>query len=128
MIDAVPSVIVDMSGNGAVLSTLHAHLGENMRYTSNVGVTHYDANEMGEHYIAERSAMFFAPGHIKKRADEWGSGVLERKATQFWANAALRSRAWLEVERVSGLEVLSPAFERLLEGGIPPNSGLVVDT
>lgn len=123
----VPTAIVDMSGNGAVLSQLHGYLGANMRYTSNVGVTHYDANEMGEHYIAERSAMFFAPGHIKKRADDWGYGVLESKATQFWANAALRSRAWLEIERVKGLEALSPAFEKLLEGGIPPNSGLVVD-
>ena len=127
-IDAsVPTAIVDMSGNGAVLSHLHRHLGANMRYTSNVGVTHYDANEMGEHYAAERSAMFFAPGHIKKRADEWGSGVLEQKATQFWADAARRSREWLTIERVRGLDALPPVFEKLLAGGIPPTSGLVIE-
>ena len=98
-----------------------------MRYTSNVGVTHYDANAMGEHFIAERSAMFFAPGHIKKRGEEWGKGVLEQKAARFWASAATRSRDWLEIERVQGLEAVPPAFARLLEGAIAANRGLVVD-
>ena len=77
-IDAVdagkPSAIIDMSGNGDVLGKLHKHLGDNMTYTSNVGVTHYDANAMGPDFIRERSAMFFAPGHIQKRAKDWGPG------------------------------------------------------
>ena len=37
-----PTVIVDMSANAEVLSRLHKHLGDNMRFTSNVGLTHWD--------------------------------------------------------------------------------------
>ena len=49
---AKPTLIIDMSGNGDVLGRLHKHLGDNMQYTSNVGVTHYDANAMGPDFIA----------------------------------------------------------------------------
>ena len=39
-IDAsVPTVIVDMSGNGEVLGRLHKHLGDNMKHCINVGLT-----------------------------------------------------------------------------------------
>ena len=80
-----PAAIIDMSGNGDVLGALHKHLGDNMKYTSNVGVTHYDANAMGPDFIRERSAMFFAPGHIQKRAGDWGPGEFEKTRLCFLA-------------------------------------------
>lgn len=124
--DGLPTVIVDMSGNGDVLSRLHRQLGDNMRYTSNVGVTHYEANEMGEHFIKERSAMFFAPGHIKKRSAEWGPGIFEQRALAFWARAATQSRAWLEIARIERLAQLDDAYRKTLAGGYPPHVGLTV--
>lgn len=124
---ATPTVIVDMSGNGAVLSALHAQLGNNMRYTANVGITHYDETAMGPGFIAERSAMFFAPAHIQKRTTEWGPGVFQRKAFEFWRQAAVRSRAWLRLERYAGLEGLQMAYRRVLSGEISPDRGVIVD-
>ena len=120
-IDAgTPTVIVDMSGNGEVLSALHALLGDNMRFTSNVGITHYDANVMGPDYIAERSAMFFAPGHIKKRAGDWGPGEFEKRALEFWHGAALRSRSWLTISRRDGMPGLEGAYKDVLAGTLSP--------
>lgn len=121
-----PTVIVDMSGNGGLLSELHRHLGENMRYTSNVGLTHYDAGQMGPDFIRERSAMFFAPGHIKKRAEEWGPGEFQKKAYAFWHSAAIRSRDWLEIEHCHGIDSIQTAFERVRDGKVGPDRGLVV--
>src|SRR5690606_35962680 len=103
-IDAgVPSVIVDMSGNGKMLSDLHHHLGENLKFCSNVGVTHYEDNEMGPHFNRDKSAMFFAPGHIQKRAADWGPGVFEKKAFMFWRDASIKSRDWLKLETTKGV-------------------------
>ncbi len=124
---AIPSVIVDMSGNGKVLSALHAHLGDSMRHCANVGVTHYDETEMGPHFIRERSAMFFAPGHIQKRSADWGPGVFEKKAFVFWRDAAIRSRAWLKFERALGMKGLEAAYRRLLAGEEAPDKGVVVE-
>ncbi len=120
------SVIIDMSGSGSMLSDLHAHLGDNMRYCSNVGVTHWSDNKMGAGFIRERSAMFFAPGHIQKRTKEWGPGVFEKKANAFWHSAAERSRAWLNMDKVSGLAATQPVFQDLRSGLISPHSGLVI--
>ena len=97
-----PTAIIDMSGNGEVLGALHKHLGDNMKYTSNVGVTHYDANAMGPDFISERSAMFFAPGHIQKRTSDWGPGEFEKRAFMFWHDAALKSRDWLKIRTGNG--------------------------
>lgn len=124
---AIPTVIVDMSGNGAVLSALHARLGNNMRYTASVGITHYDETAMGPGFIAERSAMFFAPAHIQKRTAEWGPGVFQRKAFEFWRMAASKSRAWLRLERFVGLDGLQTAYRRVLAGEVRPDRGVIVD-
>lgn len=123
---AKPAVIVDMSGDGGLLSELHRRLGDNMKYTANVGVTHYDANTMGPHFIRARSAMFFAPGHIQKRAQDWGPGVFERKAFDFWKDAATQSRDWLVIDRVAGVDGLERAYREVLEGRSAPDKGIIV--
>jgi len=120
------TVIVDMSGNGTVLSDLHALLGDQMKYTANVGVTHYDANVMGPDFIRERSGMFFAPAHIQKRSKEWGPGEFEERAIGFWYEAAKQSRAWLSIERHDGMPALSAVYESLLAGKISPDRGIVI--
>ena len=126
-IDAgVPSAIIDMSGNGAVLGRLHKHLGDNMMYTSNVGVTHYDANEMSTDFIRDRSAMFFAPGHIQKRASEWGPGEFEKRAFAFWQDAAVKSRQWLKIEKQSGATAVEKAYRDVLAAKTPADAAWVV--
>jgi len=127
-IDAtMPTVIADMSGNGTVLSALHAHLGDKMRHCATVGVTHYEATGTGPGYIAERSALFFAPAHIQKRNAEWGPGVFQQRALEFWREAARQSRSWLEYERMSGLSALQSAYERVRSGEAAPNRGIIVE-
>ena len=121
-----PTVIVDMSGNGSVLSELHGHLGDNMMFTSNVGITHYDANEMGSQFIRERSAMFFAPGHIQKRTQEWGPGEFEKKAFKFWYEASMHSRNWLKIEYYTGMDALARVYELVLNGEIAADKGIIV--
>jgi hypothetical protein len=120
-----PSVIVDMSGSGAVLSALAAHLGENMRFCSNVGVTHHDATRVRPDTMGGRSAFFFAPSHIKKRSDEWGPGEFEKRSLAFFRDAAMRSRDWIRIERIEGAEALERTFHALRLGKVAPDRGLV---
>ena len=123
-----PTTIVDMSGNGRMLSELHRHLGDNMRFTSNVGLTHYDAGQMGPDFIRERSSMFFAPGHIQKRSEEWGPGEFQKRAHAFWHSVAIRSRDWLNIERCHGFACAEDVFKRVRDGEVSPDTGLVVIT
>ncbi len=122
----VATVIIDMSGDGGVLGRLHKKLGENMKYTSNVGVTHYDNNKMSSDFISERSAMFFAPGHIQKRNQDWGPGEFEKRAYGFWREAALKSRSWLTIEQASGSAAVENAWRDVLAGKTPADAAWVV--
>ena len=124
--NAIQSAIIDMSGNGDILGRLHKRLGDNMKYTSNVGVTHYDANSMGPDFITERSAMFFAPGHIQKRAGDWGPGVFEKRAGAFWHQASVKSRDWLKIRRASGEDAVAAAWADVYAGKTAPSEAHVV--
>lgn len=126
-IDArLPTAIVDMSGNGEVLSDLHAHLGDNMRFCSNVGITHYADTNMGPGFIRQRSAMFFAPAHIQKRASDWGPGVFQQKSFEFWRKAAQLSREWLKLEYFDGTDGMQRAYKQVLSGKAQPAQGFIV--
>ena len=121
-----PAVIIDMSGNGDVLGALHKRLGDNMKYTSNVGVTHYDANAMGPDFNRKRSAMFFAPGHIQKRTSDWGPGEFEKRAFAFWHDAATKSRDWLTIKKESGSDAVARAYHEVLAGKTPADTAWVI--
>lgn len=125
-IETKPAVIVDMSGHGEVLGRLHKHLGDNMKFTSNVGLTHYDDMGPGPDFIKDRSAMFFAPGHIQKRAKDWGKGEFDRRAAAFWADAAIRSADWLTIQRGAGVDAVAKAWAEVLAGATDANKSWAV--
>lgn len=120
------TVIVDMSGDGELVSALHTRLGDNMRYTANVGITHHDAGEAGPGVIRERSEVFFAPAHIEKRTRDWGPGEFQKRAFAFWADAAVRSREWLTIERVEGIETWNEVYQAVRDGRAAPDRGFIL--
>ncbi len=127
-IDArVPTVIVDMSGNREVLGRLHRNLGDQMKKTINVGLTHWDHAAKGEGIIAERSEFFFAPSHIQQRIKDWGPEGFASKSSKFVVETAAKTRDWLKVESLEGLQGLSDVFEDLCRGRVAPDRGLIVE-
>ena len=66
------SVMVDMSGNQSILSTVQESLGDKMLKCITVGMTHWDKAGTAEEALVqaelqERTEFFFAPAHIQKR-------------------------------------------------------------
>ena len=120
------SVIVDMSGNGTLLADLHIRLGEQMRFTSNVGLTHYQDNRMADGFIHDRSQMFFAPAHIETRTREWGPGEFDKRAYAFWLEAARASSDWLSYRHLDGMDLVQAAYREVLAGEVRPDVGLVL--
>ncbi len=123
----VPSVIVDMSGNGEVLGRLHAHLGDHMIKTINVGLTHWDQAGPTPQIIAERSEFFFAPSHIQQRMKDWGPQGFADKSSTFLSETASKSGDWLKLKKLDGLQGLDAIFDDVCTGRIPPDQGLIVE-
>jgi len=127
-IDAtVPTVIVDMSGNTEVLGRLHRHLGDNMRRCINVGLTHWDEAGSADGIITERSEFFFAPSHIQKRLQDWGPDTFSKKTATFMQETATKSRTWLQLRKLSGLEGLAAVYGDVCAGRVPANEALIVE-
>ena len=130
-IDAsLPTVIVDMAGNPNMLGALHSHLGDNMLFCSNVGLTHWE--EVADRQGAaaglnhQRSEFFFAPGHIQQRMADWGPQGFADKSTAFLQSSTQQSRDWLKVDHLQGLKGLSDVFQDVAEGRAAPDRGLIV--
>lgn len=124
---SVPTVIVDMSGNGEVLATLHRLLGDNMRRCINVGLTHWDERDASDGIIKERSEFFFAPAHIQRRMKEWGPDGFAERTSRFLAETALKCNGWLQLRRASGLQGLSDVYLDVCNGRLDAKQGLVVE-
>ena len=57
----IPTVIVDMSGNNKVMAALHTRLGDLMRWTIKVGLTHWTKLNAEEGIIENKSDFFLCP-------------------------------------------------------------------
>ena len=124
--NSIATLIVDMSGNMSTLGALHKHLGENMKFCSNVGVTHWHERTRNSDIITERSAFFFAPSQIQKRLQEWGPQVFDQKSREYLALSIGKSRTWLNMTEINGLVGMKAIFEDVCEGKIAPDAGLIV--
>ena len=124
--DLTDTVIVDFSGHGGVLNTLHSLLGKHMIHTWHVGLTHWSHNDMGEAYIRSRSEVFFAPAYIQQCIENWGPDTFNQRSGEFLQQAAEATSGWLEVQEVDGLAGLAEVFQTVADGHIPAAQGLVV--
>ncbi|NND81760.1 MAG: DUF2855 family protein [Gammaproteobacteria bacterium] len=126
-IDAhLPAAYVDMSGDVALTTTLHEHLGDNMKNSAMVGASHWqDRGPIGQ-LPGAKPTFFFAPGQIAKRDEEWGRGMAMAKAMQASVMVAQAIKDDVQVEWVKGAEALIQTWQQLLDNQVPPTRGLMV--
>ncbi|MEL6717082.1 MAG: DUF2855 family protein [Bacteroidota bacterium] len=126
---SVPTLIIDMSGNAKVLVALHQHLGEQMKFTINVGLTHWmnASAKPPKGLLKERSQFFFAPTQIQKRMKEWGMEEYHLKTSTFLRSTAAKTKEWMTFRTINGLEELARIHPAVCEGKIPANEGLIVE-
>lgn len=120
------TAIIDMSANTDVLSRLHTHLGDNMRYTSNVGITHWDEPRKLDGIITERSHQFFAPGHIQQRLQEWGPEEFGKRSNSYVMSTMAQCRPWLKIKELDGVAGLADKYADVCDGKVAADEGLVV--
>lgn len=121
-----PSILVDMAGNAGVLSRLHRHLGDRLKYSCRIGATHYDQSGPVEDLPGPRPEFFFAPAHIKSRSAEIGSENLMAQLGADYSGFRQSSDEWLSVERSWGPAQLEQTYRAVLRGHAEPRVGHIV--
>ena len=122
----VPSVYVDMSGNGAVKSRVHRTLGGELKHSSAVGISHWDQFQPQIKLDGVKPQFFFAPAQIAKRREEWGPGVIEKQITQAWKRLAADAGSWLDVKVHTGIAQAADVYGALASGTANPRDGHII--
>lgn len=118
------TVVVDMSGNAAVIDTLEQHFEENITYICRVGMSHWqDATKRPPKRTATPTAFFFAPDRAKQRIGDWGREGFGNKLAARWMPFLDSASAWLSVEHSAGIESVLENYKDLLNGQSAPSKG-----
>ena len=122
-----PSVVVDMAGNGQLRHTIHSHFGDNLKFSSTVGLTHWeDGAGPSEALPGPTPEMFFAPGQMAKRTSDWGPAEMNARIAESFLTVLDTTPDWMTVEHHAGPEGVTSAYTSLLEGTADPAVGYVV--
>jgi hypothetical protein len=121
-----PAAFVDFAGNSALRSTLHRHLGEQMKYSGLIGLTHRGAPDNEVSLPGAKPSWFFAPDQIRKRAKEWGPGGIEARFANAWSSFEPKLDRWLTVTEGRGPAAVNQVYLDTLAGRIPPQQGCML--
>jgi hypothetical protein len=122
------AVYVDISGDGAVRTDVHARYGDRLAHSAAVGVTHWTQMAQGPGELAgPKPVFFFAPDRIKKRGADWGTAKLDESVAEAWVPFARWATDWLRVERISTEDDIQRVYLELLDGKLDPTAGIIVD-
>ncbi|MCB2014600.1 MAG: DUF2855 family protein [Sphingobium sp.] len=132
------AVSVDMSGNEDILKQVHETLGDKLRHSFLVGITHTasrllsavpgDAAE-GEQAppIPGPAPQFaFGPDYVRDRVGAWGQEVFQERVDRDSEDFVTGSSQWMGVAYVDGAEATLATYDKLVMGKIHPSQGMVV--
>ena len=122
----VPSAVVDMAGNGAVLADVHQHFDAALKYSCLVGATHWDARSGAQDLPGPSPVLFFAPDRIAQRTKDWGPGGLQERFQSAWGDFLEQADGWINVSRERGTEVIEARYREQLAGTVSPQLGLIL--
>ncbi len=120
------AVSVDFAGNGAVLRSVHEALGEGLKHSSLVGLTHWDERGGAGEMPGPKPVLFFAPDHVAAVVGNLGGEGFARAVAGDWGSFAASAEALVRIEAVEGLDAAAEAFAALVAGTARPEVATVV--
>jgi hypothetical protein len=121
-----PCVFVDMAGNSDVLSRLHTHLDDHLKYSCLVGASHWEANKPPAAMPGPRPEWFFAPAQFQKRVDETGAAALLQQFAVAWTAFVGSTDNWMQIVELAGEEAIQQTFNHMLAGTAPPSNAFIL--
>lgn len=123
----VPTAFVDMAGNGQVIENVHEHFAAHLKLSLMVGLSHWDAGRVRKRLPGPAMTPFFAPGRVKKRADDWGRAAFQQRINEAWRAFTAKASDLTEVRRQRGAEEAQRAYLATLRGDIDPRLSTIVE-
>lgn len=121
----VPSVFVDFAGDGTVLAAVHRRLGDRLRFSSRVGLTHWEETSTPADLPGPEPVFFFAPDQLQKRMQEWGPAEFQRRLGEATVRFVDSTR-WLRMVEGRGPAAVERVYRAMVDGAIDPAEGHIL--
>ena len=121
-----PAVFVDFAGNATVVSAVHHALGEGLKYSCSVGLTHWDKMALGAAVPGPAPILFFAPDHARRRIGDWGAAGLQARVAEAMRGFLTSAASWLRIVEGRGRDAVESVYRAALDGKIDPSEGHVL--
>jgi hypothetical protein len=115
-----------MSGNTEVKAALHNHLGDQLKHSSAVGLSHWDHFAPAQKLSGPKPEFFFAPSQVAKRRAEWGPGEIEKQITAAWKRIAADASNWMDVTVYEGVAASEAPYHALVTGQAYPKTAVII--
>lgn len=124
--DASQNIVsVDFAGNTDLRTAIHAHWDANLKFSSLVGVTHYEARTEAGDMKGPKPVMFFAPTVAESLMKEVGPATFRAMVDEQFAAFITAAAGHLSVEHLAGQDALQSAYLEMLGNKVAPNRGLI---
>lgn len=121
-----PTLIIDMSGNAALIDQLSQHLDDKLKYVIKVGLSHWSSAKGLGKVAADRAETFFAPSYIAEFTKANGSAALAKEMAAFLSGAFAASQEWIAIKQLEGLGKIQGAYNSIRAGHQNPAEGVVI--
>jgi hypothetical protein len=120
-----PAVFVDFAGNSGLVNVVHRRLGDALKYSCGVGLTHWEKMGSAGTPPGPQPVFFFAPDHARRRIEDWGASGFQSRVGEAMRRF-LASTSWLRVKEERGQAAVQSVYESMLEGRADPAVGHVL--
>ncbi|TMM50097.1 DUF2855 family protein [Qipengyuania marisflavi] len=130
-IGMAPSVSVDFAGNPDVLRAVHERLGEQLKFSSLVGITHSEIGGMSQGLPADfpgpKPVFFFAPDEMMTLFKTVGPEEAGRQMVASWQDYLKLIDGTVEIKHYKGIAAGMEAFVAMAAGSVDPSRGIIID-
>lgn len=116
----LPLVLIDVSGNSALLESCYRALGDKLVFTCLLGFSHWQDMDAAPELPGVKPRHFFAPHQISKRIADWSQEAFDRKLAEAWTHYEQQAARWFRVSSHEGITAIETAYHRALAGDMDP--------
>lgn len=117
-------VSVDFAGNAKLLNGIHDHMGDNLKFSSRIGLTHISEAGNVDDIKGPKPVFFFAPAAAQEFIQNFGQSEFDSQSGRALFNFMDYMAGQLDIITVPGPERVKQAYEQLLHGKISAREGL----
>ncbi len=121
-----PVVYVDMAGNSKLRSELHHHYRDSMKYSCQVGLSHWSQAAPSENLPGPEPQTFFAPTQMQKRLQEAGAKAFREQLGAAWLGFRATAEKTVEIVTARGQQAIAKVYLEMLQGRVNPNQGQIL--